>query len=84
MDGGHSIKDKEGNDLMPKIKEHVAKYGYDVKVEDEHQHTDESWNETFRKARDIFAVDPTHLPNTYLKYYLFSDYVVEHSNPKSY
>ena len=76
-----SIKDKEGNDLMPKIKEHVAKYGYDVKVEDEHQHTDESWNETFRKARDIFAVDPTHLPNTYLKYYLFSDYVVEHSNP---
>ncbi|AOR24560.1 6-phospho-alpha-glucosidase [Clostridium taeniosporum] len=74
-----SVKDKEGNDLMPKIKEHVAKYGYNVNVE-EYQHTDASWNDTFGKAKDVFAVDPTTLPNTYLKYYLFQDYVVEHSN----
>ncbi|GAA0076944.1 6-phospho-alpha-glucosidase [Clostridium sp. CTA-5] len=74
-----SVKDKEGNDLMPKIKEHVAKYGYNVDVE-EYQHTDASWNDTFGKAKDVFAVDPTTLPNTYLKYYLFQDYVVEHSN----
>jgi maltose-6'-phosphate glucosidase len=74
-----SIKDKEGNDLMPKIKEHVAKYGYNVDVE-EYQHTDASWNDTFGKAKDVFAVDPDTLPNTYLKYYLFPDYVVEHSN----
>lgn len=74
-----SITDKEGNDLMPQIKEHVGKYGYTVKI-DENQHTDASWNDTFAKAKDILAVDPTHLPNTYLKYYLFPDYVVEHSN----
>ena len=74
-----SIKDKEGNDLMPKIKEHVAKYGYSVNI-DEHQHTDASWNDTFAKAKDVWAVDPDTLPNTYLKYYLFPDYVVEHSN----
>lgn len=74
-----SITDKEGHDLMPQIKEHVAKYGYTVKI-DENQHTDASWNDTFAKAKDIFAVDPTHLPNTYLKYYLFPDYVVEHSD----
>ncbi len=74
-----SITDKEGHDLMPQIKEHVGKYGYTVKI-DENQHTDASWNDTFAKAKDIFAVDPTHLPNTYLKYYLFPDYVVEHSN----
>ena len=74
-----SITDKEGNDLMPKIREHVLKLGYDVAVE-EHQHVDASWNDTFRKAKDILAVDPTHIPNTYLKYYLFPDYVVEHSN----
>jgi len=49
-----SIKDKEGNDLMPKIKEHVAKYGYNVDVE-EYQHTDASWNDTFGKAKDVFA-----------------------------
>ncbi|MGG7077136.1 6-phospho-alpha-glucosidase [Clostridium sardiniense] len=74
-----SITDKEGNDLMPKIKEHVLKHGYEVNV-DENQHTDESWNDTFRKAKDILELDKDYLPNTYLKYYLFPDYVVEHSD----
>lgn len=74
-----SIKDKAGNDLMPALKEHVAKYGY-VEKKGDNQHTDASWCDTFAKAKDVFAVDPTTLPNTYLKYYLFPDYVVEHSN----
>lgn len=74
-----SVRDKQGNDLMPKLKDHVAKYGYEAKIDDE-QHADETWNETFRKAKDIYPVDPTHLPNTYLKYYLFGDYVVEHTD----
>lgn len=74
-----SITDKEGNDLMPKIKEHVLKHGYEVNV-CEHQHTDDSWNDTFRKAKDILELDKDYLPNTYLKYYLFPDYVVEHSD----
>jgi len=74
-----SVTDKNGNDLMPKIKEHVAKYGYNIKVE-EFKTTEDSWNDTFGKAKDVFEVDPSTLPNTYLKYYLFPDYVVEHSN----
>lgn len=74
-----SIKDKAGNDLMPALKEHVAKYGY-VEKKGDSQHTDASWCDTFAKVKDVFAVDPTTLPNTYLKYYLFPDYVVEHSN----
>ncbi|HAT4340217.1 TPA: 6-phospho-alpha-glucosidase [Clostridium perfringens] len=74
-----SIRDKEGNDLMPKLKEHVAKHGYIVDIE-ENQYSEASWNDTFAKAKDILAVDPTHLPNTYLKYYLFQDYVVNHSD----
>ena len=73
------IRDKEGNDLMPALKEKVAKIGYNVEIEGEN--TEASWNDTFTKAKDVFAVDPTTLPNTYLKYYLFPDYVVEHSNP---
>ena len=28
------------------------------------------------------ALDPDTMPNTYLKYYLFPDYVVQHSNPQ--
>lgn len=74
-----SVTDKEGNDLMPQITEHVLKYGYNVGIED-NQHMDASWNDTFTKARDVLKIDPTHLPNTYLKYYLFPDYVVEHSD----
>ena len=73
------IRDKEGNDLMPALREKVAKIGYNVEIEGEN--TEASWNDTFTKAKDVFAVDPTTLPNTYLKYYLFPDYVVEHSNP---
>ncbi|GAB6138642.1 6-phospho-alpha-glucosidase [Halanaerobaculum tunisiense] len=74
-----SITDQEGNDLMPQIQDHVAEYGYTTQNGDI-QHDDESWNDTFLKARDVYAVDPTTLPNTYLKYYLFPDYVVEHSD----
>lgn len=60
------IHDKEGNDLMPKLKEHVKEYGYDL-AENEGQHADESWQSTFKKAKDVYAIDPETLPNTYLK-----------------
>ncbi len=73
------IRDKQGNDLMPKIKEHVVKNGYVVTSGDK-QHTEATWNDTFTKARDVFQLDPTTLPNTYLQYYLFPDYIVGHSN----
>ncbi len=75
------IRDKDGNDLMPKIKEHVSKHGYVVDKGDS-QHIEASWNDTFAKAKDVYAVDPDTLPNTYLKYYLFQDYVVKHANKK--
>lgn len=44
------------------------------------QHGDSSWNETYRMAKDIYAIDPDTLPNTYLKYYLLPDTVVKHSD----
>lgn len=74
------VKDKEGNDLMPTLKEYVKENGYDINIEED-QHADQSWHETFKKVRDIYAVDPDTLPNTYLKYYLYPDYVVEHTDP---
>lgn len=74
------VKDKEGNDLMPALREYVKENGYDINIEED-QHADQSWHETFRKVRDVYAVDPETLPNTYLKYYLYSDYVVEHTDP---
>lgn len=74
------VKDKDGNDLMPALKEYVKENGYDIEVTED-QHADQSWHETFRKVKDIYAVDPDTLPNTYLKYYLYPDYVVEHTDP---
>lgn len=78
------IRDKEGNDLMPKIKAFVAENGYATPADIEHGIAtgNESWTATFKKAKDIYALDPNTLPNTYLKYYLFQDYEVSHANPE--
>uniref|UniRef100_UPI00266EF5B4 6-phospho-alpha-glucosidase n=1 Tax=Anaerostipes caccae TaxID=105841 RepID=UPI00266EF5B4 len=77
----HKIYDNNGNDLMPQIKEHMKANGFADALSDTNQHVDESWVHTFQKARDVYAVDPETIPNTYLKYYLFPDYVVETSDP---
>lgn len=74
------IEDKEGHDLMPQLKAHCKEHGYAIDTED-FQHRDQSWIDTYTKVKDVYAVDPDTLPNTYLKYYLCPDYVVEHSNP---
>lgn len=74
------IRDKDGKDLMPIIKEHVKKHGYIVNP-DNHTEAEPSWNDTYAKAKDVYRIDPDTLPNTYLKYYLFPDYVVKHSDP---
>ncbi len=77
----YKIYDSEGNDLMPEIKKHVAANGFADGIAETNQHIDDSWKETFVKAKDVYAIDPDTIPNTYLKYYLYPDYVVEHSNP---
>lgn len=74
-----SITDREGNDLMEPLKEYVKENGYVVNTVD-FQHKDPSWKDTYLKVRDVYALDPETLPNTYLKYYLCQDYVVEHSD----
>lgn len=72
------IRDKQGHDLMPKIKAHVKEHGYVVNPND--AKVEASWQDTFAKAKDVYAVDPDTLPNTYLKYYLYPDYVFQHDN----
>jgi len=76
-----SIRDKKGNELLPKLLPYVAGDGYLIPELKDSQHVDESWKDTYRKVKDIQAVDPTTMPNTYLKYYLYPDYVVKHSDP---
>lgn len=77
------ICDKDGNDLMPRLKEHTKQWGYAPSGDqlDNPLLAEGSWMETFAKTKDLHAVDPTTLPSTYLKYYLYPDEVVVHSNP---
>lgn len=74
------IRDKSGNDLMPLLKKYVAKNGYLIEG-DYDRDTEESWKATYLKAADVYKLDPTTLPNTYLKYYLYPSWVVKHSDP---
>ncbi len=73
------IRDREGNDLMPVIKDHMAKEGYST-ASITGERAEASWQATYEKAADVYAMDPDTIPSTYLKYYLFPDYVVAHSD----
>lgn len=67
-----SVRDKEtGYEYIDGIKEYVSEHGYLTQVEVDTQHTDPSWQETHKKAKDLLAVEPRYLPNTYLKYYFY-------------
>lgn len=75
-----SIRDKEGNDLMPAIQKYTAEKGYE-EFTPQGQHKESSWLETMRAAKQLYEMDPTTLPNTYLKYYLMGDETVAHADP---
>lgn len=70
-----------GEDLMPKVKELLLS-GEDLfKLGGLDEHSFEpSWIETFKFMTTILKDYPEYLPNTYLKYYLYPNHVVETSN----
>lgn len=75
------VYDLEGNDLMPILREKMAESGFAAGLTS--NHSDEpSWMDTYRKAKDIHALNPDFIPNTYLKYYFFGDEIVAHTNPE--
>lgn len=77
----HKIFDKEGNDLMPKLMSVINEKGYEAGETTSKQHGGNSWKSTFAGAKKLIDLDPTTLPNTYLKYYLYPVEAVEESNP---
>ncbi|WDC84701.1 6-phospho-alpha-glucosidase [Caloramator sp. mosi_1] len=72
------LYDKNGNDLVPKIKEIILETGF--KPVDAEQR-DKSWLDTYAIVRDMLVDFPDYLPNTYLQYYYYPDYKVAHLNP---
>lgn len=77
-----SIKDQEGNELLPQLVEHMKQYGFINGEEGIRTAKKDSWFETNLFAKEIVKTDPSTIPSSYLKYYLFPDYVVNHSNPE--
>lgn len=71
---------KTGEDLMPKLKKYVRENGYYVGG-DFDKDTEASWVETFKKAKDCYALEPDTLPNTYMQYYYYPQYEVAHADP---
>ncbi len=78
------VLDKDGNDLMPELKEHTSKYGYAQAPDSDDENellAEESWMSTFEVAKDVQKLDPDTLPNTYLKYYYYPNRVVDSADP---
>ena len=75
-----SIKDKKGNELLPKLVEHIKEYGFINGEEGMKNDKKDSWFETNLFTKEIVKTDLTTIPSSYLKYYLFPDYVVNHSD----
>ena len=76
------VRDKAGNDLMPKIKKYVLEHGYNLEpLGVEPRLNDPDWLTTYRFAKELYKTDPSVLPSTYFKYYLYPDHAVEESNP---
>lgn len=78
----NDVRDLDGNDLMPRLKEYVARDGYNLEpLGCEPRMNDEDWRHTYRFARELYATDPSVLPTTYFKYYLYPDHVVAGTDP---
>ena len=65
------VYDKEGNDLLPEIKDYTIKNGF-LPVDAEQR--DQSWLDTYAMVEDMINDFPDYLPNTYLQYYLYPEY----------
>ena len=75
-----SIKDKEGNERLPELVSHMKKYGAIPLEVSQNDFIDESWRATAEKVRDLVNLEPSTIPNSYLKYYYYPDDVVAHEN----
>lgn len=76
-----SIKDKQGNEYLPKLIEHQLKYGNCEANDCVENYTDQSWFETAQQVKDLVRFDKNFAPSSYLKYYLNGDIVMAHEDP---
>ncbi|GAA0737868.1 6-phospho-alpha-glucosidase [Clostridium oceanicum] len=73
------LYDKEGTDLLPKIKKLVVEKGFQPA---DAEQRDKSWLYTYGVVKNMVEDFPDYLPNTYLQYYLYPKEKVQHLDPK--
>ena len=76
-----SIKDKDGREYLGRLIDHILEHGNCPLNSTDEDYTDASWRATALKMKDLAAVDPTLVPNSYLQYYLSPDDMVAHTDP---
>lgn len=76
-----SIKDKDGREYLGRLIDHILEHGNCPLDSTDEDYTDASWRATALKMKDLAAVDPTLVPNSYLQYYLYPDDMVAHTDP---
>jgi len=74
----HIYDAKTGEDLLPRIKELIAKNGF---LPQDAEQRDQSWLDTYGMVQTIMSDFPDYLPNTYDQYYLYPEYKASHLNP---
>ncbi len=75
-----SIRDRQGKDLMPAIKEKMAVNGFIVDENEYLYDNRMSWRSTHYSGKKLLEIEPDCISNTYLQYYLYPDEVVAHSD----
>ena len=71
------LYDKDGNDLLPQLKEMLKDKGLMPKELNQ----DQGWIETFEQLGTMVSDLNGYVPNTYLQYYLYPNQMVKHSDP---
>lgn len=71
------LYDKQGNDLVPAIKEYVKNNGF---IPADAEQRDQSWLDTYAMVEKMLFDFPEYLPNTYLQYYLYPEYKASHQD----
>ena len=66
---------------MPELTEHLRHAGFLDGFLEGYENEDPDWVNTYGMAKDTQALDPQTIPNTYFKYYLYQDEVVQHTDP---
>lgn len=78
-----NIFDKEGNDLLPALRDRVlsGEEIHLVNAEAEQKH-DNYWGEMYEHVIEGFRAYPQFLPLVYLSYYYFHNEIVSHMDPE--